>query len=71
MVARYRKEGRDDLIAGMEHYLDPDDFNKCFYHATGEEAQEILKTILKDALKLIDSCKADFGESGDYQLLLR
>ena len=36
MVARCRKDGRDGLIAGMEHYYDPDDFNRCFYHATGD-----------------------------------
>ena len=71
VVERCHKEGRDDLIAGMEHYYDPDDFNKRFYHATGEEVRELLKAILKDADKLIDSCKADFGETDDYQLLLR
>ena len=36
MVTRCHKDGRDDLIEGMEHYYDPNDFNKCFYHATGE-----------------------------------
>ena len=71
VVEHCHKEGRDGLIAGMEHYLDPDDFNKCFYHATGEEVQEILKAVLKDAGKLRDECKDSFGESGDYRLLLR
>ena len=48
-IARCRKDGRDDLIVGMEHYLDPDGFNKRFCHATGEEAKDLLKTILKDS----------------------
>ena len=30
-----------------------------------------MKTILKDADKLIDSCKADFSETDGYQLLRR
>ena len=71
VVARCRKDGRDGLIAGMEHYLDPDDFNKRFCHATGEEVKELLKAVLKDAGKLIDSCKDSFGESDDYRLLLK
>ena len=71
VVARCRKDGRDGLIAGMEHYLDPDDFNKCFYHATGEEVEELLKAVLKDALKLREECKGGFGETEDYRLLAR
>ena len=31
------KQERDDLIAGLEHYYNPNDYNQFFYHSSSEE----------------------------------
>lgn len=40
----------------MEHYYDPDDYNKTFYYNTSNETGNQMNTILNDADKLLSLC---------------
>lgn len=71
LVSYCHKYEMESLITGMEHYYDPDDFNKCFYYSDGSDTDTQLLTILQDADRLLRSCGADLSEVTEYQLLLR
>jgi hypothetical protein len=36
----------DDLLGGMEHYYDPNDYNRVIYHSKSEDASDRIKQIL-------------------------
>lgn len=64
------KNWMDTLIVGMDHYHDPNDFNRTFYYSNSSEAHEQFKSILGDADHLLEACGADFEEVTEYQLLI-
>ena len=55
----------------MEHYYDPDDYNKTFYYNTLNETGDQINTILHDADKLLSLCGAEYDDVTEYQLLVR
>lgn len=61
----------DDLIKGVEHYCDPNDYNKTFYYCNDTDVVKQLDTILKDADSLLKSCGTDYDDITEYQLLVR
>ena len=65
------KNGHDALLAGMEHYYDPNDFNRTFYYNDSSKTDGCLADILKDADKLLSVCGQDFDDVTEYQLLVR
>jgi hypothetical protein len=65
------KNGQDALLVGMEHYYDPNDFNRIFYYSDSSKTDDHLADILKDADKLLEMCGQDFDEVTEYQLLVR
>ena len=65
------KNGHDALLAGMEHYYDPNDFNRTFYYNDSSKTDGCLTDILKDADKLLAVCGQDFDDVTEYQLLVR
>lgn len=65
------KNQMDTLIVGMEHYHDPNDFNRTFYYSDSSEADERLKSILEDADRLLKACGTDLEDVTEYQLLIR
>lgn len=71
LVIYLHKNQCDDLIKGMEHYCDPNDYNKTFYYNTESETANQLSVILKDADKLLSACKAEYDDVTEYQLLVR
>lgn len=71
LVIYLHNNKRDDLIKGMERYYDPDDYNKTFYYTDDSETVSRLDTILKDADRLLESCKTDYDDVTEYQLLVR
>lgn len=71
LVIYLHKNKHDDLIAGLEHYYDPKDYNQRFYHSNSGETAEQIKAILDDADRLIDKCGQDFESVTEYQLLVR
>ena len=65
------RTGMDDLLGGMEHYYDPNDYNRVIYHSKSEDASDRIKQILADADKLLVECEGACDESSAYQLLVR
>ena len=62
LVSYLHKEGKEDLLEGLEHYYDPNDFNRVIYHSRNEDAAGKISDILKDAEKdadlLLERCGA-------------
>ena len=71
LVTFLHRVGMDELLGGMEHYYDPNDYNKVIYHSRSEEAGERIRQILADADKLLTVCEGACDESSEYQLLVR
>ena len=71
LVIYLHKNKYDDLIKGMEHYCDPNDYNKIFYYSCDSDAANHLDSILKDADILLASCGTAYDDVTEYQLLVR
>ena len=65
------KQGRDDLLTGLEAYCDPNDFNHMFYYSNNEETVDRLPKLLWDADLLLSACGTLFEDTQVYQNLLR
>ena len=70
-VTWLHENGHDDLILSMEHYYDPNDFNRVIYHSRGTEASRIIQVLLNDADKLFKKCAAQFTGVTEYDLFVR
>ena len=46
LVSFLHRTGMDDLLGGMEHYYDPNDYNRVIYHSKSEDASDRIKQIL-------------------------
>jgi len=71
LVKYLHKNGHDDIITGMEHYYDDNDFNQITYHNKSSSVEEKTKTLLKDAEILLKKCAGQFENINEYQLFLR
>lgn len=65
------KNGRDDLLKGLEHYYDPEDYNRVIYHSRSTEADGRIAELLRDADELQSACAGEFEDVTEYQLLVR
>ena len=63
LVKWLHENGHDDLIESLEHYYDPNDFNKVIYHSRDVDSDERIQTLLDDADKLIEKCDGGFDAS--------
>ena len=70
-VKLLHQTGQDELIKGMEHYYDPDDYNRVIYYSRSEDFDNRLTTILGDAEKLLLQCQGGYDDFSEYQLLVR
>ena len=71
LVKLIDKSGDAVLIKGLEHYADPNDRNKVIYHDDTIPKAERVQTVIDDASSLLPKCKEQYGQTDDYQLLLR
>lgn len=71
LVIYIHKNHRDDLLDGLEHYYNPNDFNQTFYYNDSTQTDERLRSILCDADKLLALCSSDYDDTTEYQLLVR
>ena len=62
---------KDALFKGIEHYYDPNDYNKTFYYNTSNDPGSQVSSILNDADKLLSLCGAEYDDVTEYQLLVR
>ena len=71
LVKMISKDGRKDLIKGLEHYADPNDRNRVIYHDTKTSMKDKFQKVIDDASLLIPKCEDEYSETEAYQLLLR
>ena len=71
LVRYLSKEAAGTALTGLEHYLDPDDYNKVIYHSRSEAADERMLTLLSDADRLLEICGSCFDDVTEYQLFVR
>ncbi len=73
MVRLLHRLGMSEYISSdMEHYLDAEDRNKVIYHAKGDECEDRLGQVIKDAAALRDALTGDsWLDFTEYQLLIR
>lgn len=69
LVSYLHAQEREDLIPGMGHYYDPNDFNRVFYYSNGNDTEDRLKSILEDADRLL--LIPGLEDVTEYQLLVR
>ena len=55
----------------LQHYGDPDDFNKVIYHQRGTDSDERMQTLLSDAETLLVLCRDGFDTVTEYGLFIQ
>lgn len=71
LARRLHKLERDDILEGLEHYYDPNDFNHTFYYNDSAGTEDITHTLLRDADTVIGRCGDDLKALDEYHLLER
>ena len=55
----------------LNHYSDPNDFNKVIYHQRSTDAEIRIKQLLEDADTLLNICGSDYEDITEYELFVR
>lgn len=71
LVVYLSKNHSEKLPAQLERYIDPNDYNRLFYHQRNDDMDQIIQMLLKDSDFLLELCKSDFEEATEYQLFAR
>jgi len=71
LVKELHRDGKVELLEGLEHYADPNDRNRVVYYDTETPRSQRLQKVIDDAAALLPKCSDEYGESEDYQLLQR
>ena len=61
----------DELLVGMEHYLNTDDKNRVIYHNKSEDRAAKIQSILEDGATLIERLDEAGAELPEYALVVR
>ena len=71
LVLYLKKNDPDKVTESLEHYADPNDYNRIFYHQRNDDMALIIKKLLDDSDSLLDICNSDYDEVTEYQLFVR
>lgn len=71
MVSFLHRTGFYEFLAGLERYLDPEDFNRTIYRCKPGETKSRLLDVAADAVKLEQLCREACAEYTEYQNLKR
>ncbi len=71
LVKYLSKNAKYINLIGLEHYLDPNDYNKVIYHSRTEDAGERMATLLEESDMLAVLCDGEFDDVTEYQLFAR
>ena len=71
LVQYHHKNQTGADLAGLEHYLAPDDRNRVIYHSRHVDIEVRTTEIVRDAERLIEQCQDACSGIEVYQLLLR
>ena len=71
LVKVVKRDGRSELIGGLEAYADPDNRNRVVYYDRDTPQSERIQKVIDDASSLLPRCEKEYGNTDEYQLLLR
>lgn len=71
LVKELHRDGKVELLDGLEHYAQPDDRNRVIYHEKDVPQAARLQKVIDDAMQLLPKCAEEYADSEDYQLLER
>lgn len=71
LVKELKRDGKIEMIEGLEHYADPNDRNQVVYHDQTTPQSEKLQKVIDDAMELLPKCQEEYADHEDYQLLER
>ena len=71
LVKELHRDGKVELLEGLEHYADPNDRNRVVYYDQETPQAQRLQKVIDDATALLPKCADEYGDSEDYQLLQR
>jgi hypothetical protein len=63
--------GADELLQGMEHYLNPDDQNRTIYHNQAEDRVNKMQAMVEDCAALLERLGEGGAELPEYTLAVR
>jgi len=63
--------GMDELLRGMEHYMNPDDQNRVIYHNKAEDRAAKTQAMVEDCATLLDRLGEAGSELPEYALAAR
>ncbi len=66
-LAVYLTKKQPDIISEqLQHYADPNDYNRIFYHQRNDGMEAIIQTLLTDSGCLLHLCRTDFEDVTEY-----
>ncbi len=65
------RDGELELPESFGAYADPGNRNKVVYYAKDIPQEQRLQKVIDDAVRLLPLCREGYGETADYQLLVR
>ena len=71
LVIYLTKNSPDKVSEQLIHYVDPNDYNRVFYHQRNDDMEKIIQMLLTDSDCLLEICKTDYEEVTEYQLFVR
>jgi len=71
LVKELHRDGKVELLDGLEDYTDPNDRNRVIYHDQDIPQADRLQKVIDDATSLLPKCADEYADSEDYQLLER
>lgn len=71
LVLFLKKTVPENLTESLEHYADPNDYNRLFYHQWNDDMEQIIKMLLDDSDFLLNICGSAYDAVTEYQLFVR
>ena len=71
LVRTIHRDGKKELIKGLEAYADPNNRNRVVYYAQDIPQIERIQKVIDDASLLLPRCRDEYGDTNDYRLLER
>ncbi|MBR1856993.1 MAG: transposase [Oribacterium sp.] len=71
LVKEIHRDGKPELLEGLEHYANDNDRNAVIYHDQKTPQAEKLQKIIDDASSLLPKCAKEYADTEDYELLER
>ncbi len=71
LVLFLKKTVPENLTESLEHYADPNDYNRLFYHQWNDDMEQIIKMLLDDSDFLLNICGSAYDAVTEYQLFVK